>query len=482
MSHRFAIATLLLLTAGCAVTAPVRQTDATLPAAFESQPAEAAAIPLDRWWTAYSDEQLTALIEEALANAPEAELALARLEEARATRLANIRSAFPRGDLNLNLSQRGNQQLSGAQTAFQSEGTSLSMNLGFDVSWELDVWGRRRVGRQGIEDDFAAKVFAIEGARASLAANVADALFSARALAQQIVDAAETARIASEVQRIAQLRAERGLAAFADARRAAADVGQAEAAIVQLEGELAATKRSLLVLLGRGTAPLASLPIATSPAAPPPPPAAVPGEILQRRPDVREAEERLQVAIAQYRVARIDLFPRFTLMPGVGLTRTTQDSFTGFDASGDPVFGRATSLIASWSLGAGLTVPVLDRPRLLAEARASGARAEQAAIAYEAAVQRAYGEADTALLQLGADRERLIVLERAESDARAAYEAARLRYDAGLDDLTVLLSAEQGWRQARQQVTAARSQAMRRSVQVFKALGGGWSPGDDFEV
>jgi outer membrane protein TolC len=209
----------------------------------------------------------------------------------------------------------------------------------------------------------------------------------------------------------------------------------------------------------------------------------VPGEILERRPDVREAEERLAVAIAQLKVDRRSLFPKFTLKPGVGLTRTEQESFVGFDAtSGDPLFGPVTSLIADWSIGLGVNVPVLDRPRLLAVARASDARAEQAVIAYEAAVQRAYGEADSALLQLAADRNRMEYLQAAEADAQAAFEAARVRYQAGLDDQISLLSAEQAWRAARQQTTAARTQAMRRAVQVFKALGGGWSPGDDFRV
>jgi outer membrane protein TolC len=205
----------------------------------------------------------------------------------------------------------------------------------------------------------------------------------------------------------------------------------------------------------------------------------VPGELLERRPDVREAEKRLRVAIAQLEVDRINLFPKFTLMPGVGITRTSTNSFTGFDTTGAPTFGEVTQTIANWSLGVGVGVPILDRPRLLATLKASGARAEQAVIGYESAVQTAYGEAENALSGLKAERERVTLLTAGERSARAAYEAAQVRYNAGLIDVTTLLSAEQNWRAARSQATAARSQALRRSVQAFKALGGGWSPGDD---
>jgi outer membrane protein TolC len=134
-----------------------------------------------------------------------------------------------------------------------------------------------------------------------------------------------------------------------------------------------------------------------------------------------------------------------------------------------------TTTFANWTLGVGLSVPVLDRPRLLAEARASGFRAEQAVLTYEKAVQTAFGEADNALVLLAADRRRVDLLTAGEAQALASYEAARRRYDLGLDDLTTLLSAEQAWRNARTANIAARTQALRRSVQAYKALGGGWT-------
>lgn len=483
MHRRLILLTALPLLAACASTAPVRTPDVALPAAFENQ-AQTSAAPLDRWWVAFDDPQLTALVEEALVSAPQAETALARLEEARATRLANIRSAWPQGSLALNATRRGTNLVSGPSSPFAPRSTeSTTESANFDVSWEADIWGKTRIARSGVEADFAAKVFNIESARASLAANVADSLFAARGLQRQLDDAKESARIARETQRIAQIRANRGLIAKSDAERTAADVAQADAGVVQLTAELNAAKRSLLVLIGHGTDPVESLDLTLTDGAPPPPPETVPGALLERRPDVREAEERLYTAIAQLKVDRRNLFPRFTIMPGAGLTQSQSVGVVA-DSSSPAGFSiqPSTTVSSNWSLGVGLNVPVLNRPQLLATARASGARAEEAVIAYESAVQQAYGEAENALVQLQSDRQRLALLEAGEKQARIAYDAAKTRYDAGLDDLTSLLQAEQIWRSARSQATAAYTQAMRRSVQTFKALGGGWSPGDDFKV
>jgi NodT family efflux transporter outer membrane factor (OMF) lipoprotein len=468
MHKSFLLLTVLPLLAACASNKPVRAPQVTTPAAFEAQ-TETATVRLDRWWTAFEDAQLTTLIEEALANSPDARTAQARLVEARATRAANIYGAWPQGDLSGNASTRDSSQVSGVQGPFSSTGRSQNYSLNFDVSWEIDLFGRTRIARRAVENDFAATLFNIEGSRAALAANVADSLFSARGLAQQMEDAKSAAVIARERQRVADLLASRGLGSLADARRIAADVSQTDANIVQYEAELAAARRSLLVLLGRGTAARDSLVVAPELGAPPLPPPTVPGELLRRRPDVREAEERLAVAIAKLKIDRLALFPKFTILPGVGLNRSEQS------------FGNipTVSTTFDWSAGLGLSIPVLSRPALLATARASDARTEQAVIAYEKAVQTAYGEADSSLLQLAADRSRLTLLAAGEAQARQAYDANRQLYEAGLTDLTTLLQTEQAWRAARTASTAARTQALRRSVQTFKALGGGWTlPGD----
>src|SRR5436190_13101619 len=292
--------------AACAGGGPVRSPDTRVPASFEA-PAGVDRAPqaLDHWWTLYEDPELQRLIERALVNAPDAKTAEARLREARASRNANLRLAYPTGNLTGSASDQQSRVIACDLLnfpGFSNSGSSQSYNLNFDVSWELDLFGRIREGRRLIEADYAANRFNIEGTQASLAASVADTLFAARGLAIQLDDSRESLRIRTELNRVVQERARRGLAPSSDAQRTASDLAQAQAQVVGGEADLASARRQLLVLVGDGVQPLASLPIEASAAIPPAPPATVPGELLHRRPDVREAEARLVAALSQHRL------------------------------------------------------------------------------------------------------------------------------------------------------------------------------------
>jgi outer membrane protein TolC len=269
------------------------------------------------------------------------------------------------------------------------------------------------------------------------------------------------------LQELLRLRAEAGIAADSEVDRVAADVAQAEAQAQDLEAALDATRRALLLLIGSGTAPIAALPITAAVPDAPAVPAAVPGQLIRRRPDVREAEARLQAAIGNVELAELDFFPRITLQPTVGLS-----------ASG----GAGGGIAATAGLGAGIVTPLFDRARLKSQLGATWARAEQAVIAYEEAVQTAYSEADQALIRLAADRQRIETLERGAAAAQRAYAAARTRFELGFSDLQEVLDAERVARVAQTALTTARVDALQRSVQAFQALGGGWDtsvPGSD---
>jgi outer membrane protein TolC len=126
------------------------------------------------------------------------------------------------------------------------------------------------------------------------------------------------------------------------------------------------------------------------------------------------------------------------------------------------------------AIGGNILLPLFDRARLKAELRGASARAEQAVLGYERVVQTAYSEVDQALVRLAADRQRVTILEAGLARAQRAYDAALKRYDRGLSDLQELLDAERTFRSARTALTAARVDALQRSVQAFQALGGGW--------
>lgn len=455
--------TLLTLTA-CAST---RAVDTRLPAAYEAPSGQAGAVELDQWWTAFGDAQLTGLIEQALAASPDARTAAARLREARVTRAGAFNVFLPQGNLVGSSTRTESEVVEGTEVnipGFSSAGESQRDAIDFDVSWEIDLFGRIFAARRAANAEMAAARLDYEATRASLAANVADSYFAARGLSIQLADAQETVRIQSELLRITTIRAQRGIGPTTDADRVAGDLAQAQSQAAGLQAQLQAAQRSLLILVGRGIEPTASLPVEPVVGAVPAVPASIPGELLARRPDVRQADALLRSALGREDYARLAFFPTVRLAPGIGLTRVEQ-----------PGYSATTQ---AWSIGANVTVPILDVPQLLTNLRVQNARTEQAAIAYERAVQTAFGEAENGLVQLAADRRRIELLRDGEMRSRRAFEASRLGFQNGLTDIQTLLSVEQSWRVIRAQYASAQVQGLRRAVTTYKALGGGWPAQD----
>jgi NodT family efflux transporter outer membrane factor (OMF) lipoprotein len=463
-----------LALAGC-VNTPRPTPDTRLPAAYEA-PA-GTALPqasLDRWWTTFNDPLLTSLVETALERSPDARSAAAVLEEARAVRRNQIRQIYiPNTPLTGSAKKTHTDILDSSGAAgFTQGGDSESYAANFDVSWELDLFGRRRAGLGVVNNDLAAARFAYEGARAALAANVAQSYFEARGLAVQLDDARQTERINASLRDFSVKKAKAGLIATSEADRAEADLAQTQAQAENLQAQLASARRSLLILVGRGIDPLASLPVDAKLDMAPPAPAAIPGDLLGRRPDIREAQARLASASGNLKINELALLPTFTLTPGVGLSKSVQPAFPFAGGGG----GKTSTTSSAWSFGAGVSIPVLNIPALLADIDAQNARTQQAAIAYEKTVQTAYGEAENAMVQMAADQRRVALLTDGEARALRAYTANRKGYGLGLIDQTTTLQAEQSWRQARTALTGARTDALQRAVQTYKALGGGWSP------
>ena len=463
-----------LALAGC-VSTPRPTPDTRLPAAYEA-PA-GTVLPqasLDRWWTTFNDPLLTSLIDTALEKSPDARSAAAVLEEARAVRRGQVRQIYiPNTPLTGSAKKTHTEILDSSGAAgFTQGGDSESYAANFDVSWELDLFGRKRAGLGVVNNDLAAARFAYEGARASVAANVAQSYFDARGLAVQLDDARQTERINASLRDFAVKKANAGLIATSESDRAESDLADTQARVANLEAQLTAARRSLLILVGRGIDPLASLPVTPVLDAAPPVPATIPGDLLGRRPDIREAQARLASASGNLKINELALLPTFNLIPGLGWSKSVQPSFPFAGGGG----GQTSTTSSAWSIGANVSVPVLNIPALLADIDAQNARTQQAAIAYEKSVQTAYGEAENAMVELAADQRRVALLTAGEARAERAYTANRKGYGLGLIDLTTTLQAEQSWRAARLALTGARTDALLHAVQTYKALGGGWSP------
>jgi multidrug efflux system outer membrane protein len=451
-----------LALAGCVTP---RKADLALPTAYETPAAPPGSIALDTWWTAFNDPELSALIEQALVRNPDIRTARSRLDEVKAQRTSAILQYLPTGNATAGGRETTTEQLSGTRAnipGFTNDGTSENYSANFNVSWEIDPFGRAFAAGKSANAEVDAIRFAYEAARAGIAAQTADAYFQARGLAIQLADAQETARIQTQLYEVASKRAAVGLAASTEPDRVAGDLAQAQAQVAGLEAQLQIQKRAILILAGRTVEPTVNVAAPPVVGEAPAVPVLIPSDLLQRRPDVRQAQQRLRSAVGQEKLAALAFFPTFTLSPGIGWSKIVQPNFS--------------SESQNWSIGGSISQPVLSIPRLMTELKVRNARTEQAVTAYEKSVQTAFQESESALVSLEADRRRVVLLTDGETRAARAYQASAAGYSRGLTDLSTTLSAERSWRAVRAQLTAAQVQALRRSVQAYKALGGGWAP------
>jgi NodT family efflux transporter outer membrane factor (OMF) lipoprotein len=461
---------LAVLLQGCA-TGSVRKADVHTPAAYGApQPAQtASAESLDHWWTLYDDAQLTGLVEEALKNSPDAKDAMSKLQQAIEVRRAALYQYNPQGNLSASVSKPNYTSLNPSKPTLGSLFTFNpvdflgveSSSLSFPVTWEIDLWRRRSTARGTADANLQTARFTYDATRWALASSVAESLFQARGLAIQLDQANETLRIQQQLYDVSKGRADHGLVPGSDAAQTLANVQAAQSNVQDFTAQLAAARRQLLLLVGRGVDPLASLPMAAEVGSPPAVPHAIPGELLVRRPDVREAEERVVSATGTLTLDKKALLPTLQVQPSAGLTQQGTGPNTQF---------------SYWTIAANLTTPILDRPRLLSQVRQQREVAEQAVIAYEKSVQTAYSDAEQAFGYYDSDKKRVALLVEAEKNANFAYQAKETGYARGLNDLQTALTAETNWRQVRLALAQAQVSVMERSVQVFKALGGGWTP------
>ncbi len=500
------------LLAGCA-GGGLSKPSTAVPVAYQGRTGVDAALPqqaLDAWWRLYDDPQLTAVVEEGLRNNYDVRTSLERIREQRAARAQTLSAYLPQGDLlgqalEQNISQSfggvgvttnlgttttttttGSNGSSGTTGASVTSGGTASSGTtgitgstsstgaeltpsgatqtyagGFTIAYEVDLFGRRRAAKRAADADVLAQRFDAEATRSSMATSIANALFQARGDAAQLADARETLRIAHLLTVGADLSAAHGLTSTSDAARLESDEATDAAEATRLEAVSRASRRSLLDLIGRGAASIETLVVEPIAKPPPAPPATTPGELLVRRPDVRRAQAQLRSAAGQLDLDKLQLFPDFSLQPGIQLVKST-GSFDEFSSI--------------WSVGLNASAPVLDRFRLLDIIHGQRARGEQAVIAYEKAVQDAYRDAENGLNTLDSDRRRVASLQVAVNRALFAFNAKKRGYDLGLADLTTLLTAEGTLRAARSTLTTAQVASLMDSATLFQALGGGWTP------
>ena len=479
-----AVACAALIVSACTVGPNFEPPRPTVPAGWSasaspSSPSRPAAAPAEAaWWSSFGDPELTSLIARAdAANLGLREAAL-RISEARGQRDVQAAQAYP--SLNGNASWQRQRLSEGTPTGklFTSvgnipglpKGASISIpnpydqyQLGFDASWEVDLFGRVRRGIEAADASVSAAVEDGHDARLSLMAEVARGYIDLRGaqLKRQVTQ--ETLSTQRELLDLARQRRGAGLASEIDVSRSAALVSAAQAGLPQLDRQIAADINQLSRLIDREPGALKAELAAAAPVPPVPPqvPVGLPADLARRRPDIRAAEARLHAATAQVGVAKADLFPRLTL------------SATGGYQSQD-VAGLLDWASRFGVIGPKVELPIFDAGRRRANVRIQDARAREAAISYADTVLGALHEADNALTAYDAEQIRRAALGATVEQNRIAVDLALQRYKSGVSSFLDVLDAERSLQQNELLLADSTTAVSTNLVVLYKALGGGW--------
>jgi NodT family efflux transporter outer membrane factor (OMF) lipoprotein len=414
-------------------------------------------------WRALGDPSLSALIDRAMAANLDIREAEARLREARAARDAAVGRQLPEIDAT-GSAQRQQLSKNGQLPVGNIPGLSRRFSLfdlGFDASWEIDLWGgaRRAIEAAGRRADAATA--RIEDVRLQIAAEVVRNYAELRAAQASLASARKDAEAQQQIAILVRQRFAAGEAARLDQTRAEGQARTTLAAVPGFEADARQAAYRLALLTGRP--PEAALDLLAMPAPVPVPPGHIGvglrSEILRRRPDVRAAEADLAAASADIGVETANLFPRLALMGSVG-----QQS----RSVGDLPSAASTH----FQIGPSLRWPIFDFGRIRADIRAADARADQAAARYERAVLSALSDSETAANRFAAAQTALADRQAARDQSTQSLDLAEQRYRAGEDDLLTLLDAQSADAAADRALTQARAQALEAYVALLKALGG----------
>ena len=415
---------------------------------------------LATWWTRFNDPVLDMLVSGALRSSPDVRSALSRIAEYRARRGVERSSLLP----SLAAS------VSGVRTNTKNRDTNLttineSYTASLDASWQVDLFGRQRQTLAAASADLAQTEENYYGAQVSLAAEVASAYVTLRSMEAQLTVVQHSLGTRLETVQLTQWRELAGTGNSLDTQQSITALELTRASIPALQLTIAQTRNQLALL--SGVTPGSLDPLLAEPGDVPAAPAnlsiGIPAEILRQRPDVRAAERGLEASFARTESARRQRLPSLALSGSIGVEALTAGR----------LFDPASTLA---SLLGSLTAPIFDAGRISQTIVIQGELEKQSLNAYTSTVLVALGEVENALVAVQRNTERLDILTRAAAAARQSATLSAQQYQAGQVDLLVSLDAQRTLLDLQQQVVTTAAGRASAYVQLYKALGGGWSP------
>lgn len=448
----------------CAVGPDYHRPSTALPAAFPGAATTGQGAVIPQWWTLYGDATLDNLVAAALTSNVDIRKAVARIDEAQATLDEVDTSFFPGVDLNAARTRSHSSVLNAVPLPPGAPVVSTSNHLGLSTAFEIDLWGRLRRASETARAELLSSQYARDVTALALAGATAQAYFNLRSAEAQTLVAKDTLASRNAALDVARSRAKAGLASDLDVAQAQSSQADAAIQLRDFERQRSLFEHLLATLTGNldlhiVPGQLMTLPV---PAAPPP---GLPSTLLERRPDVQAAEQALVAANAQIG------FYRAAQLPTLSLT----GAFGGQSAELGDLLKRGARV---WSYGPSITMPIFDAGRTAARTRQAAARARQAEADYDKAVQTAFKEVADALTNVQASAAVVGDVQRKRDAAREALRLARLRYDSGYSAYIDVLDAQRTANAGEQALVQNRQAQLAYSVDLMKALGGGWTKPD----
>lgn len=450
----------LLMAAGCAVGPDYERPKTETPAAW-GEAADTSSADLSKWWTLFGDETLSGLVERALKANHDLKSAVSRVGEARADMEIIFGYAYP--EVSASASYAYSRISPNAQPFPITQIYQNRYKLGFDASWEIDIFGGGRRRREQSSAEFESWVENRRAVLVTLLGEVARNYVLLRG--QQLQTTIQRRNVASarDTAEIIRSRLAAGVATSFDVARAEAQLASAEALLPTLDASVKQTVHRLSVLLGLQPQALAEELSAPKPipSAPPRVVVGLPSELLLRRPDVRQAERQLAASTAAIGVAVAELYPRLSLTGAFGLDSLGTGNLFDWNS-------RALSL------GPTLRWPIFAAGRLKNQVVVQEAVQEQALFQYEKAVLTALEDVENSLVAYLREGERRRSLEAAVQSNLKAVELADDLYKKGLTSFTDVLDAQRALYAAQLDLGRSVADVALDLVALYKALGGGW--------
>lgn len=444
----------------CAIWPEYMRPNVSVPEMFASQK-EVAGVPLsvpNRWWESYGDTTLNQLIALALKNNTDVKLAAARVEEADAALRVAGAALFPQVDLGGAATRRRLTEAGLFPVFFANPLNAYNTQL--STNYELDFWGKLRGAKAAARAQVLASRYAQDTVALSLTSQVASHYLALRGADSQILVTKDNLKSREESLALTQRRLEGGVVSALDVHQAEVAAANLVAQLEELQRLREMTQHQLALLTGDLNLKVAQADIQSLPV-PPALPAGLPSSLLEARPDIRQAEAMMIAADANIGVAKAALYPSIALT----------GAFGGESLELSDLF---TSPARVWSAGLAFNLPIFDSGRIKSRIDQATARQKQALANYEASIQNAFTEVNNALVNLRQYTAREAALARSEAAAKQALEVSENRYKSGYSAYLDVLDAQRVYNDAAMNVIQSRQARMIATVDLFRAMGGGW--------